>query len=402
MQKQSNLKKSNSKKSNPKKTNSKKSNFGNRLILILGLALASFIFVVIITSVILFFTKDSDLTTSKIMDKLSAKIPSITDVINYSEANDPNGIMGQANQYTSKSSWEDTRIANHQSEYAGTIEVFKNVKDAELREWRINLAKDACERQITTEKYGTTITSGWVCREYYMYRKDTVVIRLSSSFTDDQITEYKTALNSIIDGFVVPDIDTPSTDRINELRSEAEASLDTIMSEQEANLQSGLDGILNDYINRLNAISESLNEDELASAKEELAFFKEGSYYSSKIAALEQKINDIEAKIAEQKRQAEAAAAQAAAEKLAQKNRRLGAGKYTTCTDIDSGTYDVTAISGNGNLFVNSDSYSHYVNEIMSASGAYGWNREYKNMILSCGDVLEIKNGLTVQLTAKR
>lgn len=359
-------------------------------------------------AVILFFVfrKESDINTTKIMSKLSEKISTITDITNYSEANDPNGILGQENQYASKSSWEDNRLSEHSSDYAGTIEVFNNTKDAELREWKFNKVKEACESRVTLEKYGSAVMSGWVCNDYKMIRKNTVIIRLSSNFTDEQISEYEKALNEIIDRFTIPNTNVPSADRVNELRKETEDTIDSTIDEQEKGLQEGLDEILSNYEATLDAIAESLNEDELAEAKETLSFFKEASYFAPKIAGLEQKIKNIENKIAENKKQAADAAAKAEQEKLAKKNKTLGSGKYTACTDIDSGTYDVTAVSGNGNLYVSgSNNLDHYVNELMGANDsykAYGYIKEYKNMTLSCGDVLEIKNGLTVRITATR
>lgn len=370
--------------------------------LVLGLAIGGFVLLIITISLIFAFQKDPDITTTKIMAKLSRQIPTITDIENFSEANDPNGIMGQANQYTSKSSWEDSQIPNHTSEYAGTIEVFNNTKDAELREWQLTNSQTECSFRITAEKYGTSVKDGANCKEYLISRKNTVVIRLSSSFDESQITAYQKAIDTIIDSFTIPEKDIPSPERISELRAQHEETLSTSLDNLEKDIQKGLDEIYSSYYDKLNAIYESLNEDEFSTAKEELDFFKEASYFSPKIAALEQKINDTENKISAKKQQAQEDAARAEAAKLAQKNRRLGSGKYTACTDIDSGTYDVTAVSGSGNLFVHSDTFSHYVNELMNTTGAYGWNTEYKNLILSCGDVLELKNGLVVQLTAKR
>ena len=373
-----------------------------RTIVIVGIVIGAI--ALLSLAIILFFSlrKEADISTAKIMAKLSEKISSITDIVDYSEANDPNGLLGQENQYASKSSWEDNRISNHKSEHAGTIEVFKNTKDAELREWKISNANEACELRITKEKYGSAVKEGWACEEYNMYRKNTVVIRLSPAFSDEQAAEYKKYLNEIIDGFVVPEENVPASERINEVREKEKESIEKNANQSEKNLQEELDKILQQYIDKLDAIAENLNKEELSAARQELDYFKEASYYSSKIASLEQKINDIESKIAEQKQQAEAAAAKAEAEKLASKNRRLGAGKYTVCTDVDSGTYDVVAVSGGGNFFVESDSFSHYVNEILYADGSYGMNKEYKNMSVSCGDIIDIRSTLVVQLTAKR
>lgn len=359
--------------------------------------------VLAIVAIVLFFIlkKDPDINTEKIVTRLSEKIPSITNIINYSEANDPNGIMGQENQYTSKSSWGDTRIEGRASEFAGTIEVFRNTKDAELREWKINKIQEACELRITEEKYGSSVKQGWGCQEYKMYRKDAVVIRLSTAFDDDQIEEYKKHLNDILEKFVTPDKDTPSAERINEIRRETEATVESVIDASEKDLQKGLDDILATYENTLDGIAVSLKEDELNDAKAQLDFFKEASYYSSKIAGLEQKIKNIENKIASEKKRAQEESEKAEREKLAKKNKNFGAGKYTVCTDIDSGTYDATVLSGSGNLFVHSDYTSHYVNELMSVNGAYGWNKEYKNITLSCGDILELTSSLKIRFTAK-
>ncbi len=369
--------------------------------LVIGLVAGVVVLLAALVVVLFFvFRKDSDINTTKIMAKLSENNGAITSIINYSEANDPNGVMGQANQYTSKSSWEDTRIPEHTSEFAGTIEVFRNTKDAELREWKIEQIAEACEQRITLEKYGSAVKQGWTCREYQMFRIKTVVVRLSQSFDDDMVSGYKARLENIVDEFAIEEKDVPSADKIGEIRTEIEGSLTTTLDEQEKKLQEGLDDMLKTYDERLDAIAVSLDFEELEAAKGELDFFKEASYFSSKIADLERKINTIEKKIADNKKQADEKAAKAAREALAKKNRKLGAGKYTACTNIEPGTYDVYAIKGNGNFIVHSDEYSHHVNEVLSTTGTYGWNKEYKNMILSCGDIVEIMGGLTVQIKA--
>ena len=377
------------------------SNKKNRKPIIISVSIG--VVMLALVAAILFFIlkKDPDIDTGKIVARLAEKIPSIADVQNYSEANDPNGVMGQENQYTSKSSWQDTRIEGHVSEYAGTIEVFRNTKDAELREWKINKTREACELRITPEKYGSSVKQGWGCQEYEMYRKDAVVIRLSTSFDEDQIEEYKKYLDDILAKFVTPDKEVPSAERINEIRKDTEDTIDSVIDSSEKQLQEGLDAIFSTYEETLNGIAVSLSEEELNDAKAQLDFFKEASYYSPKIAGLEQKIKNIENQIAIEKKRAQEVAEKAEREKLAKKNKNLGAGKYTACTDIDSGTYDASVLSGNGNLFVHSDDLSHYVNELMDVSGSYGWNKEYKNIFLSCGDVLEITSSLKLRLVAK-
>lgn len=386
-----------------KHSNDKKS---SKKVLIITLSVV-FVAIIVVAIVLFFiFRKLPDISTEKIMDNLVQEIPTITDVKNYSEADDPNGIMGDSNKYTSKSSWNDSRISNIAEEYAGTIEVFRNTKDAELREWHINKTLEACNNKIRSDIYGDFMNKTTCGALEYgtMYREGTVFVRLSKSFTQDQIAEYKTVLDRIINKFVVPELDVPSDEKIAELKKYEETQIEESFADV-TELEKGLDDIAKTYSDRLDEINESLGEKELAAAKEELDFFKGASYYADKLAEFENKIKDIENKIAAQKKAAEEQAAREAAEELAKKNRTLSAGKYKACTDIESGTYDISAISGSGNLFVHSDSLSHYVNELLSADESYknyGHIKEYKNAILSCGDILEIKMSLVVSLTAKR
>ncbi len=349
------------------------------------------------------FTDKLSISTNKIVDRLAEKIPSITNVEHYSEVNDPNGILGKDNQYTSKSSWKDSRLSDIVEDYAGTIEVFKNTKDAELRELKFKRTVEECYSTLPVNKYGQFMVSNTCGNLGYgtTYREGVVVVRLSRSYDDTQVEEIKNALKEITSYFIVNETDIPSSEKVDELRKENDESSKSAIDGLKSDIENGLNEMLTNYQNQLNAIAVSLNEDEYATAKSDIEFFKDGSFFSDKIAGLEQKLQEIGNKIQAKKNAAEAAARQQEAERLAAKNRTFGAGKYTTCQDIDAGKYDVKAISGGGNFFVRSNTYSHYVNEILYANGSYGRSNEYKNMTISCGDTIEITSSLKVQITAK-
>jgi len=370
------------------------------LFIVIGAAIAmcgiaAFVFLFMV------FRKDPDITSEKIMEKLKTEIASITDATNYSEINDPNGIMGKPNQYISKSSWQDSDLKEHASEYAGTIEVFNNTKDAELRELKIKTITEECVNTISQVKYGPLADMSSTCKDYTLIRNGAVFIRLSSAFSDEQIGRYKNALDKIIERFVMPDKEIPTQERIDEMKQEISSESKEFADGWKENFEKNLDETLNSYIARLDAAAISLKEDELATIKQELQGIEEVPYYAPRLIEVEAKIKSIEDTIAAKKAKAAEDAAKAEAARLAAKNRRLSAGKYTACIDIDAGTYDATAISGGGNFIVDSDSYAHYVNEILYANGSYG-QKEYKNMTLSCNDVLNITSSLVVQLTAKR
>ncbi len=387
-----------------KPTETPKPKKNKKKVIIISIIASVVILVGILCAVLIpLFMDKLNINSNKIVDRLAEKVPSITNIEHYSEANDPNGILGKENQYTSKSSWMDSRLSDIVEDYAGTIEVFRNTKDAELRELKFKKGVEECRNSMPVAKYGQFMVSNTCDNLGYgtTYRDGVVVIRISRSYDESQLEEIKNALKEITSYFIMNETDIPSPERIDELRKEIDENAKESIEVMKTTIESGLNEILTDYQNRLAAILVSLNEDEYTAAKAEMDFFKDGSYYSDKVAGLEQKLQEIGNKIQAKKNADAAAAKQKEAERLAAKNRTFGAGKYTTCQDIDAGKYDVKAISGRGNFFVHSDTYSHYVNEILHADGSYGRSTEYKNMILSCGDTVELTSSLKVQITAK-
>ena len=71
----------------------------------------------------------------------SAHLP-VVNVITYTATSDPNNLLGRPNEYTSKTSWSDTRIPASETvglqdgdtQFGGSVEVFPNVADAQARE----------------------------------------------------------------------------------------------------------------------------------------------------------------------------------------------------------------------------------------------------------------------------
>lgn len=74
--------------------------------------------------------------------------------------------------------------------------------------------------------------------------------------------------------------------------------------------------------------------------------------------------------------------------------KNFSAGKYTVGTDIPAGTYDITLVSGAGNLFIGDS-----VNEIFGTDD--GQISSYKNASLSEGDIITIDGDVTVSFTSK-
>lgn len=102
------------------------------------------------------------------------------------------------------------------------------------------------------------------------------------------------------------------------------------------------------------------------------------------------KINIAEA---EKKRKVEAEVAA----KLAEKERIFSAGKYRVGIDIDAGTYNIVALSGRGNCFIENASGRSILNEIFASVIGDSYIREYKNIDLSLGDTIEVKSYLKLK-----
>ena len=111
----------------------------------------------------------------------------IGESIEYTAKNDPNDLLGRPNQYTSKVTFEDTRLKpdpmahKFDVQNGGSIEVFENQENA-----------------ITRKEYLESIGKGSSPLSEYVYREDTVLLRLSHRLTPNQAEEYEDALKDTL------------------------------------------------------------------------------------------------------------------------------------------------------------------------------------------------------------
>ena len=87
-------------------------------------------------------------------------------------------------------------------------------------------------------------------------------------------------------------------------------------------------------------------------------------------------------------------------EELEARTIELSNGNYVAGTDFEAGTYTITAISGNGNVY-SSNMFSGGLNAIMGTSNNGFYELEYKNIKLPKGTTLTI-DGVTVRLTPSK
>lgn len=84
---------------------------------------------------------------------------------------------------------------------------------------------------------------------------------------------------------------------------------------------------------------------------------------------------------------------------------QLGSGHYTAGVDFPEGTYDITVVSGGGNVS-SSNMYSGGINAIMGTEaldqqmGGDFYEQEYQNISLPDGTVLSVSGGVTIQISS--
>jgi hypothetical protein len=119
------------------------------------------------------------LTAEGISNGLKANGLPMANIVVLTEETDTNKLLGRPNQYTSKTSFEDTRVTD--SKVGGTVEVFANPTDAKTR-------KDYVER----------ISSSSPMFLQYIYLKGNVLVRIEKELTPSQAAEYEAALSKIV------------------------------------------------------------------------------------------------------------------------------------------------------------------------------------------------------------
>ena len=138
--------------------------------------------------------KNPDFTTmtaEQVVNQFKTDSFSIGAVEVFSDSTDPNKLLGRPNQYTSKATFQDTRLAiekynplietdGHQTtDYGGTVEVFTTEADCTARH---NYIQALIEGGISFNKM-------------YIYQNKNVLLRVTYNFVPSQAAEYETELH---------------------------------------------------------------------------------------------------------------------------------------------------------------------------------------------------------------
>lgn len=131
-----------------------------------------------------------------VVHKLGTNSPSIIGrIVHYTSETDLNELLGRPNQYTSKSTFEDTRLEQENllldPEYfsleeineptGGTVEVFANEADMQKR-----------------KTYLETVTSSFSPLVEYSFSKKNVLLRINKQLTPEQANYYEQLFNEVI------------------------------------------------------------------------------------------------------------------------------------------------------------------------------------------------------------
>lgn len=133
-------------------------------------------------------SKPSALNAEQVSDRLAQAIPSFKTFRVYTEADDPNKLMGRPGGYTSKTAFYDSRISKEALLGAkddaitrgGSVEVFETEKAVSARYEYVKAIAESSS--LFTE---------------YDYVSGTALLRVSKELTPSQAREYEAALKQI-------------------------------------------------------------------------------------------------------------------------------------------------------------------------------------------------------------
>lgn len=128
-------------------------------------------------------------TAEEITQALAQRIPSLTLTKAFTEADDPNHLLGRPNGYTSKTAFADSRVPEAEVEFAkptdtergGGVETFADEAGAKARMDKIQ----GIGKEMST-------------LAEYDYQVGGVLLRVSKILTPEQAKEYETALQAIL------------------------------------------------------------------------------------------------------------------------------------------------------------------------------------------------------------
>lgn len=405
----------------------------DKIFLLVGAILLLLLIIVIYFA----FFKKSNLSATDISEKMSKEIDSIESY----KMVDPDEIAGEKHEYVEKTYIYDEDIEHSSNDWlaaSASIEVFKNDSDAKLRYDYLNKYYEEYEETFSKEDFGDKIVKK-IPNKKYLYLNGNVLLQINENASNSEINEYKNVLKKILrrnkydkSSYSKKELDKEKKNNNKEIESTIKEEKEELLNDLNSKLDNMLTDLdncsetdmykiqrnvkdyagvsiikekydsviskintrkqnnVNDVNNRINNLYSTLDSNELQSIKDKIEEYTD-EFYETYKSDWQTKLDDIENKISEKQRQ----------EEIARKTKTLSNGNYTVGVDIESGTYDLIAVSGGGNVIIYDSLGGLEVNEIMGTRDSSFYSKTYNNVYLGSGYKIELKNGVTIKFQAK-
>lgn len=191
----------------------------------------------------------------KITEKLAKLESHITD---YSST-DPNDMVGEKFEYTSKVYFTDDRIPHSgeagEKKYAGNLEVFNNSREAQIRKEYLEYLYDMYDEYITEEEFGIHIFNQFQEDKDHLLLHGNVLLRLQSGYTPEQVEEMDGKLQNVLKSYRQKDVEVASDDAYKAYIKERYESAVGPMIEQKTLLIESLNNAVVEYVSDLDGLS---------------------------------------------------------------------------------------------------------------------------------------------------
>ncbi len=351
--------------------------------------------VIIIAIIAVILLMPTHYTAQEIADEMASTLSSntgenhMTGITVFTADTDPNGLLGEENQYVEKSSFDDDRVDTDENSFVGTIEVFDSLQALELRKYYMDTVYSMAEEEY--KQFGSYAQYG--IPQIRIFTANNALLMIGSGLDDTAIDEYETAFTQVMEKNDFKDKDIMTDSELASQKETLHTQVEGLMATAVNSFKETLDGVKTDTETTVAKVEKSLNRDDLKAAHDAVDIVFE-DYFTTEVKDWNSRLTKAEGKI-------EAAEKAARQKELDARTKTLSAGTYTVGKDIDAGLYDAIAKSGGGNFIIHNSYGSLKVNEILGVKDPDFYLRKYSNLNLETGDEIEIRSTLKVKFQAK-
>lgn len=192
-------------------------------------------------------------------EKITAELAKLESHITDYSSTDPNDMVGERFEYTSKVYFFDDRIPRGsdagEKKYAGNLEVFNNSREAQIRIEYLEYLYDMYDEYITAEEFGIHIFNQFQEDKDHLLLHGNVLLRLQSGYTPEQVEEMDGKLQNVLKSYRQKDVKVASDDAYKAYIKERYESAVGPMIEQKTFLIESLNDAVVEYVSDLDGLS---------------------------------------------------------------------------------------------------------------------------------------------------